>query len=79
MLFTHSSSPSGNAYIFHVVYFGSQPEGGSAVMKEAHQLISDGLEYKLLSIFQDLLSSDYPEQMVSSIVTFNIGLKLVYL
>ncbi|KAK6136640.1 hypothetical protein DH2020_029623 [Rehmannia glutinosa] len=46
-----------------IVHFGSQSEGGSAVLKEAQRLISDGLECKLLSIFQDLLSSNYPEQM----------------
>ncbi|KAL0334623.1 UNVERIFIED_CONTAM: hypothetical protein Sradi_4674200 [Sesamum radiatum] len=49
--------------LMHALYFGSQSEEGSAVLEEAHRLISDGLECKLLSIFQDLLSSDYPEQM----------------
>ncbi|KAK6136598.1 hypothetical protein DH2020_029631 [Rehmannia glutinosa] len=46
-----------------MLHFGSQSEGGSAVLKEAQRLISDGLECKLLSIFQDLLCSNYPEQM----------------
>ncbi|EYU37916.1 hypothetical protein MIMGU_mgv1a000102mg [Erythranthe guttata] len=49
--------------LMHALYFGSESGGGSSVLKEAHQLISDGLEFKLLSIFQDLLSSNYPEQM----------------
>ncbi|KAG8368145.1 hypothetical protein BUALT_Bualt15G0014600 [Buddleja alternifolia] len=48
--------------LMHALYFGSQ-SGGSAVLDEAQRLISDGLESKLLSIFQDLLSSNYPEQM----------------
>ncbi|KAK4437676.1 hypothetical protein Salat_0101600 [Sesamum alatum] len=49
--------------LMHALYFGSQSEEGSAVLEEAQKLISDGLECKLLSIFQDLLSSNYPEQM----------------
>ncbi|KAL3843385.1 hypothetical protein ACJIZ3_000788 [Penstemon smallii] len=48
--------------LMHALYFGSQ-SGGSAILEEAHRLILDGLESKLLSIFQDLLSSNYPEQM----------------
>ncbi|KAL8556343.1 hypothetical protein ACS0TY_003962 [Phlomoides rotata] len=49
--------------LMHALYFGSQLEGASVVLEGAQRLISDGLEYKLLSIFQDLLSSNYPEQM----------------
>ncbi|XP_011088558.1 uncharacterized protein LOC105169752 [Sesamum indicum] len=49
--------------LMHALYYGSQSEEGSAVLEEAQRLISDGLECKLLSIFQDLLSSNYPEQM----------------
>ncbi|KAL0422870.1 UNVERIFIED_CONTAM: hypothetical protein Slati_3309900 [Sesamum latifolium] len=49
--------------LMHALYFGSQSEEGSAVLEEAQRLISDGLECKLLSIFQDLLSSNYPDQM----------------
>lgn len=50
--------------LFGAVYFGTQLEGGSVVLAVAKGLISDGLECKLLSIFEDLLSSNYPEQMV---------------
>ncbi|KAL0383983.1 UNVERIFIED_CONTAM: hypothetical protein Sradi_2792600 [Sesamum radiatum] len=49
--------------LMHALYFSSQSEEGSAVLEEAQRLISDGLECKLLSIFQDLLSSNYPDQM----------------
>ncbi|KAL6545953.1 hypothetical protein OROGR_009827 [Orobanche gracilis] len=45
------------------LHFGSQSEGGSDVLKEVQRLISEGLECKLLSLFQDLLSSNYPENM----------------
>ncbi|KAI3446215.1 hypothetical protein Pfo_002880 [Paulownia fortunei] len=55
--------------LMHALYFGSQSEGGSAVLEEAQRLISDGLDCKLLSIFQDLLSSNYPEQMDVDIYT----------
>lgn len=55
---------------FGVVYFETQLEGGSVVLEVAKQLISGGLERKLLSIFEDLLSSNYPEQMVCRIAIF---------
>ena len=50
-----------------VVYFGSGSEEGNAIRQEAQSLISDGLESKLLSVFQDLLSSSHPEHMVCPI------------
>ncbi|GER50288.1 hypothetical protein STAS_27578 [Striga asiatica] len=49
--------------LLHALQFESQSDKGSAVLDEARRLISDGLECKLLSIFQDLLSSNYPENM----------------
>ncbi|KAL6517393.1 hypothetical protein OROMI_033094 [Orobanche minor] len=49
--------------LMHALHFGFQSEGGSAVLKEVQRLISEGLECKLLSLFQDLLSSNYPENM----------------
>lgn len=47
-----------------VVYFETELDGGSSILEVAKRLISGGLECKLLSIFEDLLSSKYPEQMV---------------
>lgn len=43
-------------------------------MQEALKLISDGLESKLISVLEDLLSSTPPEQMVclTGIFTFNL-------
>ncbi|GFP89006.1 nucleoporin nup188 homolog [Phtheirospermum japonicum] len=49
--------------LMHALQFGSESDGGSSVLKEAQRLISDGLECKLLNIFQDLLTSNYPENM----------------
>ncbi|KAL3621352.1 hypothetical protein CASFOL_036264 [Castilleja foliolosa] len=49
--------------LMHALHFGSESEEGSCILKEAQRLISDGLECKLLNIFQDLLSSNYPENM----------------
>ncbi|CAA0807688.1 Protein of unknown function (DUF3414 [Striga hermonthica] len=49
--------------LLHALQFESKSDKGSAVLEEARRLISDGLECKLLSIFQDLLSSNYPENM----------------
>ncbi|CAA3010617.1 Hypothetical predicted protein [Olea europaea subsp. europaea] len=48
--------------LIHALYLGRRSEG-SGVLEEAQRLISDGLESKLLSVFQDLLSANYPEQM----------------
>lgn len=45
---------------------GSVSGEGNAMKEEALKLISDGLERKLLSVLQDLLSSNHPEQMVCS-------------
>ncbi|KAL2537742.1 hypothetical protein Fot_19133 [Forsythia ovata] len=49
--------------LMHALYPGTRSEEGSGVLEEAQRLISGGLESKLLSVFQDLLSANYPEQM----------------
>lgn len=54
--------------LFGAVYFETESEGVSTVLEVAKRLISGGLECKLLSIFEDLLSSKYPDQMVYFIV-----------
>lgn len=60
--------------LFGVVYFETELEGSSVLREVAKWLISGGLECKLLSIFEDLLSSKYPEQMVCLIVILYISL-----
>ncbi|CAB4320841.1 unnamed protein product [Prunus armeniaca] len=45
------------------VSIGSVSGEGNAMEEEALKLISDGLERKLLSVLQDHLSSNHPEQM----------------
>lgn len=52
---------------FDAVYVGISKEG-SAVMEEAQKLLSDGLESRLHSVLEDLLSSSPPENMVSSCI-----------
>ncbi|KAG6410877.1 hypothetical protein SASPL_128950 [Salvia splendens] len=47
----------------HALYFETESEGVSTVLEVAKRLTSGGLECKLLSIFEDLLSSKYPDQM----------------
>ncbi|KAL1554389.1 hypothetical protein AAHA92_14953 [Salvia divinorum] len=47
----------------HALYFETESEGVSTLLEVAKRLISGGLECKLLSIFEDLLSSKYPDQM----------------
>lgn len=49
--------------LMHALYLGTSLKEGSAVMQEALKLISDGLESKLISVLEDLLSSTPPEQM----------------
>jgi nuclear pore complex protein Nup188 len=46
------------------VYVGTGSKEGQIMREEALKLISDGLERKLISLMEDLLSSSYPEQMV---------------
>lgn len=48
----------------NTVSLGSVSGEGIAIKEEALKLISDGLEGKLISVMQDLLSSNHPEQMV---------------
>ena len=56
-----------NTGAFGAVYAGTSKED-SVIMEEAQKLISDGLESKLHSVLLDLLSSNPPENMVSSLV-----------
>ncbi|XP_058213125.1 uncharacterized protein LOC131325082 isoform X1 [Rhododendron vialii] len=48
--------------VMHALYVGISKEG-SAVMEEAQKLLSDGLESRLHSNLEDLLSSSPPENM----------------
>ncbi|CAL5402245.1 unnamed protein product [Camellia sinensis] len=49
--------------IMHALYVGTSKEG-SAVMDESQKLISDGLEGRLLSVLENLLSSCHPDHML---------------
>eukprot|EP00257_Ricinus_communis_P020943 XP_015580313.1 uncharacterized protein LOC8265348 isoform X1 [Ricinus communis] len=49
--------------LLHALYFGISSKGENVIRDEAKKLISDGLERKLISILQDLLSSSPPEEM----------------
>lgn len=60
-----SCLPSPNDSNSGVVYFGTKPKEGSGIVDEAHKLISDGLETKMLSVLEDNLSLNFPEPMVS--------------
>lgn len=52
---------------YHNVAYDETGENGfQAVRDEAQKLIVNGLEIKLLSMLQDLLTCSYPENMVSS-------------
>ncbi|XP_042495006.1 uncharacterized protein LOC122074223 [Macadamia integrifolia] len=55
--------------LVHALYVGSGSKEGDAVREEALKLFSDGLERKLLSVLQDLLSSKYPEHMEVDLAT----------
>lgn len=46
------------------VSLGNGSEDDNVIGKEALQFISDGLESKVISVLQDLLSSSHPDQMV---------------
>lgn len=47
----------------YAVYVASRLKG-HAIRDEAQKLMSDGLESKLFSTLEELLSRNYPEQMV---------------
>ncbi|XP_011046730.1 PREDICTED: uncharacterized protein LOC105141252 isoform X1 [Populus euphratica] len=49
--------------LMHALYVGICSKEENVVWDEAAKLISDGLEHKLISVLQDLLSSSHPEQM----------------
>ncbi|KAK9287536.1 hypothetical protein L1049_015957 [Liquidambar formosana] len=49
--------------LMHALYVGAGSKEGNVIREEALKLISDGLESKLLSVLQDLLSSSHPEHM----------------
>ncbi|KAJ1422124.1 hypothetical protein SESBI_13251 [Sesbania bispinosa] len=48
--------------LMHAIYIGPVSEN-NAVKEEARKLFHDGLESKLVSLFEGLLSYSYPEQM----------------
>ena len=50
--------------MFGAVYLGNNLKEGSLIREEALKLISDGLEGKLISVLQALMSCSHPEQMV---------------
>ena len=50
--------------MFGAVYLGNSLKEGSLIREEALKLISGGLEGKLISVLQDLMSCSHPEQMV---------------
>ncbi|KAK8501758.1 hypothetical protein V6N12_072895 [Hibiscus sabdariffa] len=47
----------------HALYLGNGLKEGSLVREEAQKLISDGLEGKLISVLEILMSCSHPEQM----------------
>ncbi|KAJ7978575.1 Nucleoporin like [Quillaja saponaria] len=49
--------------LMHALYVGIGSPEGYIIREEARKLFHDGLETKLISLLQDLLSSSYPEQM----------------
>ncbi|KAB1207586.1 hypothetical protein CJ030_MR7G022888 [Morella rubra] len=49
--------------LMQALYVGNGSEEGQIIREEALKLISDGLERKLMSVLEDLLSSSHPEQM----------------
>lgn len=53
------------------VYDGTGEKEVQAMRDQTEKLVSDGLENKLLSVLQDLLSSTYPENMVCTFLTMN--------
>lgn len=50
--------------MFGTVYLGDSLKEGTLIREEALKLISDGLEGKLISVLQSLMSCSHPEQMV---------------
>ncbi|XVF00933.1 hypothetical protein REPUB_Repub04eG0044900 [Reevesia pubescens] len=49
--------------LMHALYLGNSLKEGSLIKEEALKLISDGLEGKLISVFQGLMSCSHPEEM----------------
>lgn len=56
--------------LIHALYAGTSLKDGNFVSEEARTLISDGLERKLISILEALLSSTHPMQMDVDLFTF---------
>jgi hypothetical protein len=56
--------PPENVTTLGAVYVGTGSKEGQIMREETLKLISDGLERKLISVMEDLLSSSHPEQMV---------------
>lgn len=48
----------------YAVSLGNGSKKDADIWEEASKLFSDGLEGKLISVFEDLLSSSHPDQMV---------------
>lgn len=49
------------------VHVGTGSKEGQIIREEALKLFSNGLERKLISVLEDLLSSTHPEQMVCAV------------
>ncbi|XVE48907.1 hypothetical protein DITRI_Ditri01bG0039400 [Diplodiscus trichospermus] len=49
--------------LMHALYLGNSLKEGSLIREEALKLISDGLEGKLISVLQGLMSCSHPEKM----------------
>lgn len=54
------------------VYDGTGEKEVQAMRDQTQKLVDDGLEIKLLSVLEDLLSSTYPENMVCRFLTMNV-------
>lgn len=53
------------------VYDGTGEKEVQAMKDQTQKLVNDGLENKLLSVLQDLLSCTYPENMVCTLLKMN--------
>ncbi|XWS67769.1 hypothetical protein CRYUN_Cryun04dG0033700 [Craigia yunnanensis] len=74
--------------LMHALYLGNSLKEGSLIREEALKLISDGLEGKLISVLQVLMSCSHPEQMDVDLFTLwaeetlledNLGLDIIFL
>lgn len=51
------------------VHVGTGSKEGQIIREEVLKMFSNGLERKLISVLEDLLSSSHPEQMVRVVFT----------